>query len=164
MWNWWSKGGEDPETSQRAEPQRGAVNAQHGGVVNTPQFSGVTVGGNLTVQVTQGPSAAVAQRSVPAEHSVPADDSVPADKKLLSVRTKFVQSVSNAVLDQLLDKLFEHEVINDGEMQSIKIEARADKARHVIDTARMKGTKASSVLIAALCEEDPCLSRELKLK
>uniref|UniRef100_A0A8C9YFY5 CARD domain-containing protein n=1 Tax=Sander lucioperca TaxID=283035 RepID=A0A8C9YFY5_SANLU len=162
MGNWWS-GGKDPETSQRADPQRGAVNAKNGGVVNTPQFNGVTVGGNLTVQVTQGPSAPVAQRSVPAEHSVPTDDSVPADKKLLSVRTQFVARVTNPVLDQLLDKLFEHEVITDGEMQSMKIEAKADKARDVIDTVRRKGTTASSVLIATLREADPCLSRALKL-
>ncbi|KAF1394510.1 hypothetical protein PFLUV_G00001070 [Perca fluviatilis] len=162
MWNW-LRGVRDPETPQRADPPRGAVTAQHGGVFNQPQFSGVTVGGNLTVQVTQGPGVAAAQRSVPAEHSVPADDGVPADKKLFSVRTQFVGRVSEAVLDQLLDKLLEHEIINDGEMQSMKIEARAEKARQVIDTVRRKGTTASSVLIAALREVDPCLSRELKL-
>ncbi|XP_028420886.1 NACHT, LRR and PYD domains-containing protein 3-like isoform X2 [Perca flavescens] len=47
----------DPGTSQRAETQRGTgsppVTAQHGGVVNAPQFNGVNVGGDLTVQVTQ---------------------------------------------------------------------------------------------------------------
>ncbi|KAF1394515.1 hypothetical protein PFLUV_G00001120 [Perca fluviatilis] len=50
----------DPGTSQRAETQRGAgrppVNAQNGGVVNIPQISGVNVGGNLTIQVTQASS------------------------------------------------------------------------------------------------------------
>uniref|UniRef100_A0A3B4X063 CARD domain-containing protein n=1 Tax=Seriola lalandi dorsalis TaxID=1841481 RepID=A0A3B4X063_SERLL len=40
---------------------------------------------------------------------------------------------------------------------------RADKARVVIDTVRKKGSEASSVLIAALCEEDSCLSTELNL-
>ena len=49
-------------------------------------------------------------------------------------------------------------------MQSMKIEARAEKARQVIDTVRRKGTKASSVVIAGLREVDPCLSRELKLR
>ncbi|TDH15579.1 hypothetical protein EPR50_G00010220 [Perca flavescens] len=170
MGNLWSGGDKDPETSQRADPPRGAVIAQNGGVFNQPQFSGVTVGGNLTVQVTQGPGAAGAPRSVPAEDCVPADDGapaddgVPADKKLFSVRTQFVERVSNAVLDQLLDKVLEHEIINDGEMQSMNIKAKADKARDLIDTVRKKGTKASSVLITALREADPCLSRELKLR
>ncbi|GLD70807.1 NACHT, LRR and PYD domains-containing protein 12-like protein [Lates japonicus] len=40
----------------------------------------------------------------------------------------------------------------------------SDKDRDVIDTVRRKGTKASSVLISALSEEDPCLSRELKIR
>ncbi|KAF1394506.1 hypothetical protein PFLUV_G00001030 [Perca fluviatilis] len=44
----------DPETSQRAETQRGAgrptVNAQHGGVVNTPQLKDVNVPHLLTGQ------------------------------------------------------------------------------------------------------------------
>ncbi|TDH15580.1 hypothetical protein EPR50_G00010230 [Perca flavescens] len=164
MGNWWSGGDKDPETSQRADPPRGAVIAQNGGVFNQPQFSGVNVRGNLTVQVTQGPGAAGAPRSVPAEHCVPAEDGVPADKKLFSVRTQFVERVSNAVLDQLLDKVLEHEIINDGEMQSMNIKAKADKARDLIDTVRKKGTKASSVLITALREADPCLSRELKLR
>ncbi|XP_039671630.1 NACHT, LRR and PYD domains-containing protein 3-like isoform X2 [Perca fluviatilis] len=45
----------DPETSQRAETQRGAgrptVNAQHGGVVNTPQLKDVNVVGNILLNV-----------------------------------------------------------------------------------------------------------------
>ncbi|XP_028420839.1 NACHT, LRR and PYD domains-containing protein 3-like isoform X3 [Perca flavescens] len=35
--------------SRRAETQRGAVSAKHGGIVSIPHFSGVHVGGNLTV-------------------------------------------------------------------------------------------------------------------
>uniref|UniRef100_A0A3B4XNM4 CARD domain-containing protein n=1 Tax=Seriola lalandi dorsalis TaxID=1841481 RepID=A0A3B4XNM4_SERLL len=40
---------------------------------------------------------------------------------------------------------------------------RADKARVVIDTVLRKGPKASAALIAALCEEDQCLSTKLRL-
>ncbi|KAA8593244.1 hypothetical protein FQN60_009360, partial [Etheostoma spectabile] len=40
---------------------------------------------------------------------------------------------------------------------------RADKARDVVDTVRRKGRKASSVLVSAICEVDPVLSRELRL-
>uniref|UniRef100_A0A3B4XJE2 CARD domain-containing protein n=1 Tax=Seriola lalandi dorsalis TaxID=1841481 RepID=A0A3B4XJE2_SERLL len=42
-------------------------------------------------------------------------------------------------------------------------DTRADKARVVIDTVLRKGRKASEALIAALCEEDQCLSTKLKL-
>lgn len=48
-------------------------------------------------------------------------------------------------------------------MQSATEKVRADKARDMIDTARRKGTEATSVLIADLCEVDPCLSKELDL-
>uniref|UniRef100_A0A3B4UU69 CARD domain-containing protein n=1 Tax=Seriola dumerili TaxID=41447 RepID=A0A3B4UU69_SERDU len=86
------------------------------------------------------------------------------DDRLLLVRTKFINRVSEAVLNQLLDKLLERGVVNDDEMQSARTKIRAEKARDVIDTVRRKGTEASSVLIAALCEVDPCLSRVLTLR
>ncbi|XP_078027437.1 uncharacterized protein LOC117266052 isoform X2 [Epinephelus lanceolatus] len=90
-----------------------------------------------------------------------AEDSVPADEKLFSVRTQFLNRVSEPVLNQLLDKLLQYRVINDAEVQSARIKTRADKARDVIDTAIRKGAEACSVLIAALREVDPCLSRVL---
>ncbi|XP_035863608.1 stonustoxin subunit alpha-like [Sander lucioperca] len=92
----------------------------------------------------------------------PAEDSDPPEDRLLLVRRQFVQRVSDPVLNQLLDKLLERRVITDGEMQSVRT-GRADKARDVMDTVRRKGSAASSVLISALCEVDPVLSRELRL-
>ncbi|KAF1378111.1 hypothetical protein PFLUV_G00186710 [Perca fluviatilis] len=103
------------------------------------------------------------QESVPTEESYPTEESVPAEKKLFLVRTEFIGRVSDDVLNQLLDKLLEHRIINDGEMQSIRTKAKADKAREVIDTVRRKGTKPSSLLIAVLRELDLCLSKVLKL-
>uniref|UniRef100_A0A3B4X2B9 CARD domain-containing protein n=1 Tax=Seriola lalandi dorsalis TaxID=1841481 RepID=A0A3B4X2B9_SERLL len=79
-------------------------------------------------------------------------------------RTQFVSSVSEAVLNQLLDKLLERGVVTDDEMQSARTKKGAEKARDVIDTVRRKGTEASSVLIAALYEVDQCLSRSLTLR
>ncbi|KAF1378112.1 hypothetical protein PFLUV_G00186720 [Perca fluviatilis] len=123
----------------------------------------------LSTNPTPGPSGAIQQRNVPADDSVPtedrdpSEDSVPAEKKLFSVRTEFIGRVSDDVLNQLLDKLLEHRIINDGEMQSIRTTARADKAREVIDTVRRKGTEPSSLLIAVLRELDLCLSKVLKL-
>ncbi|KAK2810021.1 hypothetical protein Q5P01_000459 [Channa striata] len=91
--------------------------------------------------------------------------SVPAEKKLKSVRKQFVDRIPAAVLAALLDKLLELGVIADGEMEEITATAkRAEKARMLIDTVKKKGTDASLALISALCEEDPCLSKELKLK
>ncbi|XP_044195214.1 uncharacterized protein LOC122972279 [Thunnus albacares] len=88
----------------------------------------------------------------------------PAETKLNSVREQFVDRVSEANLHKLLDKLLQRGVINNGEMEFAGTPTRADKARQVIDVVRGKGTEASSALIAALCEVDPCLSKELNLQ
>ncbi|XP_070784623.1 caspase recruitment domain-containing protein 8-like [Enoplosus armatus] len=93
-----------------------------------------------------------------------AQDRVPADKRLASVRTQFLERVSEPVLNQLLDKLLEHDVINDDETQSFRTKVKAEKARDVIDTVRRKGPEASSVLIATLCEVDQHLSRVLNFR
>uniref|UniRef100_A0A3B4XMJ7 CARD domain-containing protein n=1 Tax=Seriola lalandi dorsalis TaxID=1841481 RepID=A0A3B4XMJ7_SERLL len=83
--------------------------------------------------------------------------------KLMSVRTQFINRVSEPVLRTLLDKLLERGVITDDEMDSAGALSRADKARMVIDTVRKKGSEASAALIAALREVDSCLSTELNL-
>ncbi|XP_030260817.1 NACHT, LRR and PYD domains-containing protein 12-like [Sparus aurata] len=90
----------------------------------------------------------------------------PAEDKLLSVRTEFVNRVSEPVLNQILDKLRSGEIISDEEMQNFRRQdrVRADRARDVIDTVRGKGSAASSVLIAALREVDPLLYRELNFR
>uniref|UniRef100_A0A7N8YE76 CARD domain-containing protein n=1 Tax=Mastacembelus armatus TaxID=205130 RepID=A0A7N8YE76_9TELE len=64
---------------------------------------------------------------------------------LSSVRTQFVQKVSEPVLNQLLDFLLQQDVINQGEMESKRAKTRADRARAVIDMVRGKGTEANSV-------------------
>ncbi|XP_023252683.1 uncharacterized protein LOC111647292 [Seriola lalandi dorsalis] len=87
---------------------------------------------------------------------------VSAEEKLKSVRTQFIESVSEPVLHKLLDKLLERRVVTEGEMESVAVTpGRKEKARVVIDTVRRKGPEASSALIAALREEDPCLSSRL---
>lgn len=90
--------------------------------------------------------------------------SVSAVEKLRSIRTEFIERVTEPVLRQLLDKLLDCGVVTDHEMESVVVIAnRADKAREVIDTVRKKGEAACSDLIRALCEVDPCLSKQLKL-
>ncbi|XP_068586000.1 caspase recruitment domain-containing protein 8-like [Cebidichthys violaceus] len=111
----------------------------------------------------EGTRAEIQQSNVPAEDRVPAVDRVPAedrvsaDQKLFSVRSQFIIRASDPVLNHLLDKLLEHGVITDAEMQSARTKDRADKARDVVDTVRRKGSEACSVLITALCEVDPYL-------
>ncbi|XP_029374539.1 NACHT, LRR and PYD domains-containing protein 1b allele 5-like [Echeneis naucrates] len=98
------------------------------------------------------------------QSDLPADDSLQAEERLLLARTEFIQRVSDPVLNQLLDKLLERGVISDEEMQSARTKSRAEKARDVIDSVRRKGEEASSFLIAALCQLDEWLSRELSLR
>ncbi|XP_035532552.1 uncharacterized protein LOC118339088 [Morone saxatilis] len=97
------------------------------------------------------------------EENVQVEDSVPAQERLFSVRTEFINRVSDPALNQLLDKLLQRGVINDEEMQSARIKVQAEKARDIIDMVRKKGTRASSVLIDALREVDLCISTELSL-
>ncbi|XP_078018648.1 uncharacterized protein LOC117264998 [Epinephelus lanceolatus] len=104
----------------------------------------------------------LAEDNVPAERNVPAEDSIPAENQP-SVRTEFVYRVSDPTLNQLLDKLLECHVITDDEMQSVRTKTGAEKARDLIDMVRKKGNEASSLLIAAVREVDPYLSRVLKL-
>ncbi|XP_053187172.1 uncharacterized protein LOC128371005 [Scomber japonicus] len=98
------------------------------------------------------------------QRNLPAGGSVSAEETLRSVRTEFIDRVSKSNLDQLLNKLFDSGIINDGEMESMRIKPRADKAQDVIDTVRKKGNDPSSRFIAILCELDPNLSRQLKLR
>ncbi|XP_026148593.1 uncharacterized protein LOC113121914 [Mastacembelus armatus] len=86
-----------------------------------------------------------------------------AENLLLSVRTQFVEGVSEPVLNQLLDFLLQECVINQREMESARAKTRADRAQAVIDMVRGKGTEASSVLIDRLCQLDLHLSRTLNL-
>ncbi|XP_031162599.1 caspase-1-like [Sander lucioperca] len=90
-------------------------------------------------------------------------EAIPAEKKLFKVRKDFVEGVSDANLNQLLDILLHVGVINDEEMQSVNTKTRANKARDLIDTVRRKGNKASLLLMDTLREVDPHLSRKLEL-
>ncbi|KAM3614370.1 uncharacterized protein V6R79_013267 [Siganus canaliculatus] len=104
------------------------------------------------------------RRHVPAQVRGPAEDLVSAEERLLSVRRDFIARVSDSNLNQILDRLLDRQIVNDEEYASARALTRADKARTVIDAVRRKGTLASSVLISALCEVDPHLSRELNLR
>ena len=79
--------------------------------------------------------------------------------QLAAVRTKFVESVSAAMISQLLDDLLEDGVLNELERESILEEnrSRVEKARDLIDTVKRKGDVASAKMIARLQSRDPTL-------
>ncbi|XP_045067020.1 NACHT, LRR and PYD domains-containing protein 5 [Coregonus clupeaformis] len=85
-------------------------------------------------------------------------------QQLRSVRTEFVRRVSGPVLDGLLDGLLQHTVINQEEMESVKVIAeRAEKARDIIDMVLRKGTESCSRMINLLGELDPYLWSQLQI-
>ncbi|XP_029380343.1 NLR family CARD domain-containing protein 3-like, partial [Echeneis naucrates] len=128
----------------------------------------------LTLMVKQEEGTEVWKRSIPlpskgpkretGQSSLPADDNLQAEERLCAVRAELIQRVSDTVLNQLLDKLLQRGVIGDAEMESARTKSRAEKAKDVIDSVRRKGREASSFLIAALCQLDEWLSRELSLR
>ncbi|XP_067341497.1 protein NLRC3-like isoform X9 [Channa argus] len=89
--------------------------------------------------------------------------SLPVKEMLLSVRSKFVARVSEPVLNQLLDRLLEHGVINEEEMNTARqpTKSKCERARDVIDMVRNKGTRACSSFISLICELDLYLSQTL---
>ncbi|CAK6983522.1 NACHT%2C LRR and PYD domains-containing protein 1-like isoform X7 [Scomber scombrus] len=95
------------------------------------------------------------------QRSLSAGGVIPAEERLRLVRRLFISGVTETILDQLLDKLLECEVMSYDEMQSARTKTGANRARDVIDSVRRKGSEASSHLIDALCEVDPYLSRRL---
>ena len=72
-------------------------------------------------------------------------------------------SVSEPVLDGLLDQLLEKRVFTDKEMKSVRAErGRAGKAWRVLLMVRGKGDEASSVMMDILRQLDPVLSEKLQ--
>ncbi|XP_038842598.1 uncharacterized protein LOC120041803 [Salvelinus namaycush] len=105
-------------------------------------------------------TSAVSGAGRPAESSLTGS----AEQQLRSVRTKFVKRVSKAVLNGLLDGLLQHTVINQEEMESVKVIAeRAEKARDIIDMVLRKGTESCSRMINLLGELDHCLCSQLQI-
>ncbi|XP_072235140.1 caspase recruitment domain-containing protein 8-like [Leuresthes tenuis] len=87
--------------------------------------------------------------------TVRAQSVCPVDR-LLEIRRSFIEGISGAVLQSLVDKLLQTKVITDSEREAAEErQSRRDKARYVIDTVRGKGDAASSTMIQFLCEADP---------
>ena len=66
------------------------------------------------------------------------------------------------VLDDLLDGLLQERVINDAEMEAVKVEAvRKDRARVTIDMVMRKGGPSCFVMKTMLSKCDPALYKTL---
>uniref|UniRef100_A0A8C7RD58 CARD domain-containing protein n=1 Tax=Oncorhynchus mykiss TaxID=8022 RepID=A0A8C7RD58_ONCMY len=105
-------------------------------------------------------TSAVSGAGGPAESSLTGS----AEQQLRSVRTEFVKQVSRPVLNELLDRLLQHTVIHQEEMESVKVIAeRAEKARDIIDMVLRKGTESCSRMINLLGELDPNLWSQLQI-
>ncbi|XP_038843299.1 uncharacterized protein LOC120042531 [Salvelinus namaycush] len=86
------------------------------------------------------------------------------EQQLRSVRTEFVKRVSRPVLNELLDGLLQHTVINQEEMESVEVIAeRAEMARDIIDMVLRKGTESCSRMMNLLGELDPRLCSLLQI-
>ncbi|XP_062282343.1 uncharacterized protein LOC133987077 [Scomber scombrus] len=103
------------------------------------------------------PVTAEEEGSDPRTGDLQSTQSLPGDEKtkLLSVRKKFIERVSDPNLKTLMDALLQHKVINSGEIDSIKGLSRADKARELIDMVRGKGDQGCKILLDTFCEVDP---------
>uniref|UniRef100_A0A4W6E8L5 CARD domain-containing protein n=1 Tax=Lates calcarifer TaxID=8187 RepID=A0A4W6E8L5_LATCA len=82
---------------------------------------------------------------------------------LFSVRSQFVDAVSDPVLNKMLDQLLQQDIINDEEKDSVATKTKADKARTLIDMVRKKGARASSDVIKLIRKLDVHLSEKLHL-
>uniref|UniRef100_A0A3B4ZJ29 CARD domain-containing protein n=1 Tax=Stegastes partitus TaxID=144197 RepID=A0A3B4ZJ29_9TELE len=91
-------------------------------------------------------------------------DQVPPQEWLLAVRTELVQRLSDATINQLLDRLYGNGVVTEEEKNVIRAQMGADKARELIDRVRNHGHDAASVLTTALNEVDSFLFRNLNLR
>ncbi|MGH0156679.1 UNVERIFIED_CONTAM: hypothetical protein FKN15_040614 [Acipenser sinensis] len=81
------------------------------------------------------------------------------DERLKAVRTRLIEGLNASVIRDLLDDMLHMNVLNDGEVESVKEgqTCTKDKASCLIDMVRKKGASASGKLIYKLAERDPAL-------
>lgn len=80
-------------------------------------------------------------------------------------RKQFIRSVGEVTINGLLDELLEKKVLNQEEMERIKLENDTimDKARDLCDSVIRKGPKACQIFINYICKEDVYLARNMGL-
>ncbi|KAM4533974.1 uncharacterized protein PAE49_022293 [Odontesthes bonariensis] len=110
---------------------------------------------NLRVENTSSSCCAWEREVCLFPSTVAAPNVRPVDR-MLTIRRSFIEGISGAVLQSLVDKLLETKVITDSEREAAEENrSRRDKAQYVFDTVRRKGDAASSKMIEFLREADP---------
>ncbi|XP_061136716.1 caspase a-like [Syngnathus typhle] len=86
-------------------------------------------------------------------------------EELKRVRTKFTEYMTLRVIQQLVNELFDVNILNDGERENILAVNRSeeDKARALIDAVSKKGDEDSWCFITFLKKREPMLFEELGL-
>ncbi|XP_026035087.1 NACHT, LRR and PYD domains-containing protein 1b allele 3-like [Astatotilapia calliptera] len=120
---------------------------------------------DINLSVThQGSSSCIWEREVCLLPNRVRDMTASPKKRLLNVRSSFIDRISGPVLSSLMDKLLEKGLMVDGDREEADtMQTRSDRARFVIDTVRRKGEAASSQMIEFLRELDAFLHRNLFL-
>uniref|UniRef100_A0A8C5BDJ5 CARD domain-containing protein n=1 Tax=Gadus morhua TaxID=8049 RepID=A0A8C5BDJ5_GADMO len=86
-------------------------------------------------------------------------------EELGTIRSKFVDRVSDPVIKGLLDDLWQQQVFNTEEKDSVMegLKIRADRARCLIDMVIGKGERASQMMIDSMKKRDKHLCSTLGL-
>ncbi|KAM6158572.1 uncharacterized protein ACDL77_023106 [Rhynchocyon petersi] len=90
---------------------------------------------------------------------------MPDDKVLMEKRKLFIQSMTKASINGLLDELLEKKVLRQEEMEIVRNEkcAAMENARVLIDSLIRKGPQACQICINYLRQEDPFVAEKLGL-
>jgi hypothetical protein len=87
------------------------------------------------------------------------------DKILKDKRKQFIRSAGTGTINGLLDELLEKRVLNQEEMEKVKLEnaTAMDQARALLDSIIRKGPQACQICITFICEDDRYLAETLGL-
>jgi caspase 1 len=87
------------------------------------------------------------------------------DKILKDKRKQFIRSAGTGTINGLLDELLEKRVLNQEEMENVKLEnaTAMDQARALLDSIIRKGPQACQICITFICEDDRHLAETLGL-
>ncbi|KAM4700131.1 caspase-1-A-like isoform 2-T2 [Discoglossus pictus] len=82
--------------------------------------------------------------------------------KLTSLRLKIIESCNKAKIEELLDELYDKQVLTEAEVESIKEEnnSQRNKCRNMVDYVTKKGDKSSNILLQLL-QKDAAISEKL---
>ncbi|XP_076744828.1 NACHT, LRR and PYD domains-containing protein 1b allele 3-like [Maylandia zebra] len=148
------------------QPNEAEFNEEHLNYsITTFQVILKTIITDINLSVThQGSSSCIWEREVCLLPNRVRDMAASPKKRLLNVRSSFIDRISGPVLSSLMDKLLEKGLMVDGDREEADaMQTRSDRARFVIDTVRRKGEAASSQMIEFLRELDAFLHRNLFL-